>query len=478
MMSIRRRLFALLLVSCVALGASVLGTLRLTSLGASAREATAATAGSRAMLVLAHRLDEGLDPAEPATAALLEDLSRTLEDGTVGVCSVDGTILVQKTMLGPLRPPGAPEMLPLDREQVVRACRAAVNRPQTARGLAPNDVLTVATFRSGAGPVAFALARVPRWFERASPVSLALLALAGATTAVLLALTAHASWVLRASTESLQVSLDALQRDLRAPIAEPRAVELARVARHLRALASTLADAQERERTLSRASEEQTRLAGLGRVVAGVAHEVRNPLAGIKLRLDSMALRPLDARTHVDVVKSLREVGRLDRLVRTLLLMSRDRTPQRVPFDAGPMVDERIALAEPLAQAGGVQIDREGDATIVGEREELCGVLDNLVRNAIEASPPGARVRVRLLEDAGAARIEVIDEGQGIPPDRLGELFEPFFTTKGSGTGLGLVLARTTVEAHGGRLRYERRADRTLFSLSIPHAAEAGASHA
>src|SRR6201999_1106060 len=101
---------------------------------------------------------------------------------------------------------------------------------------------------------------------RASPLAVLLLAFVGAITTLLVALTAHGVWVLRASTNSLQASVQALKRDLRANVEEPRALELAEVAGQLRTFASTLADVQERE-------EAQTRLAGLGRVVAGVAHE-------------------------------------------------------------------------------------------------------------------------------------------------------------------------------------------------------------
>ena len=478
-MSLRRRLFTLLLVSCLALAASVLGTMRLMSMGAQAREATLAAAGERAMRALALRLEAGLDPTGPAIARVLEDLARTLEDGTVGVCANDGAIGARKTTFGPSRNPWPDEILPIDRARVVEACRGATQHASTIRALAPSSVLAIATrrTRAGQGPVAFALARVPRYREQPSSASLGLLALAGATTAVLLGLTAHGAWVLRTSTASLHASLEALRKDLRAAVPEPRAFELAHVAAHLRTLASTLADAQERERALSRDVEEQKRLAGLGRLAAGVAHEVRNPLAGIKLRLDSMAQRSLDARSRVDVEKSLREVARLDRLVRTLLLASQKRTPERAPFEAAAMIDERIALAVPLAVAGEVRVTREGNATILGEREELCRVLDNLVRNAIEASPAGACVLVRVRAEPAQALIEVIDRGAGVPTDRLSELFEPFFTTKGSGTGLGLVLARASVEAQGGSLQYERRDDRTHFSVSLPSPSDAGIMH-
>lgn len=478
-MSLRRHLFTLLLVSCVALVACVLGTLRLANVGASAREASAAEEGTRAMLALAHRIDGGLDPDSPALASVLEDLARMLEDGSVGLCDGEGVIGVRKTTFGPHRPPGLRgDLLPLDRQHISALCRRATVEAETVRRVAPFDVLSIAARRTrgGHGPVAFTLARSARFRPRPTTTNLVLLAVAGTAIALLLGLTAHGAWVLRTSTASLQTSLEALKLDLRAPVARPRASELANVADHLRTLATTLADAHARERALGLEMAEQKRLAGLGRVTAGLAHEVRNPLAGIKLRLDSMALRPLDARSSVDVEKCLREVARLDRLVQTLLLASRKRTPERAAFAAGSMIDERIALAAPLSAERAVEVAREGDATIVGDREELCRVVDNLVRNAIEASPPGARVIVRVHAASQQVQLDVLDEGPGIADDRLGELFEPFFTTKGSGTGLGLVLARASMEAQGGSLHYERRDDRTLFSLRIPNGDE-GVTH-
>lgn len=478
MMSLRRRLFTLLLVACVALAGCLFALIRLLHVGAATREATATETAERAMIALARHLDDGLAPAGPNVDGVLRDLAHTLESGTVGICSTTGEILVEHTTRKPNRrgppdhgpppdfdegphdgpPPGmaADRLWPLDRERVHDACSQAGRQPRTTRALVPDDVLTIATLQTKGDVVAFSVARYPRAEEEhAPPYAVALLAFVGGITTLLLALTAHGAWVLRASTNSLQASVQALKRDLRAPISQPRALELAEVAEQLRTFASTLADVQERE-------EAQQRLAGLGRVVAGVAHEVRNPLAGIKLRLDAMALRSLDERSRVDVEKCLREVGRLDRLVRALLLASRKRTVERVAFEAGPW------LAERAEQMNDPRIECEGAATIFGEREGLSGALDNLLRNALEASPTGI-VRAVVRDEEKRTIVEVIDDGPGVPPERERELFEPFFTTKGAGTGLGLVLARAGVEAHGGTLEYARKNDQTHFTMSIPH---------
>jgi two-component system sensor histidine kinase FlrB len=95
-------------------------------------------------------------------------------------------------------------------------------------------------------------------------------------------------------------------------------------------------------------------------------------------------------------------------------------------------------------------------------------VIDNLVRNAIEASPAGEAVLVRIEMDGGETRLIVVDRGSGVPAEREGELFEPFFTLKSEGTGLGLFLSRVLVEAHGGRLSYHREGAETRFVVTLP----------
>ena len=233
-------------------------------------------------------------------------------------------------------------------------------------------------------------------------------------------------------------------------------------------MASHLADAHDRERALERRLGHEQRLAGLGRVVAGVAHEVRNPLTGIKLKLDTMARRRLDDRSARDVAICLQEIARLDRVVSALLVVSRKAPTEFVTIDLAELVDERLIQAEALALAREVRLTREGEATAFAHRESLSRVVDNLVRNAVEASPIGAEVRVTLTDAASEARLDVVDHGGGIPEARLPELFEPFFTLKPEGTGLGLFLSHSLLEVQGGHLAYARDDGVTRFTVTLP----------
>ena len=252
------------------------------------------------------------------------------------------------------------------------------------------------------------------------------------------------------------------------------AAQLARIAQDHDSMAEDLAQARGRERALERDLAHGRRLAGLGRVVAGVAHEVRTPITGIKLVLDGLLRRGIDERAQADVRLCLEEIARLDRVVSSLLLVSRTGPELKTELELSTLVDERLRHAEVAATGRKVSLAREGTALVPCNADTLTRVVDNLVRNAIEASPEGGRVRVHLEQDSHEARIIVQDEGGGVPKTREGELFEPFFTLKPDGTGLGLFLSRALVVAQGGRLSYGHAASMTTFTVALPLRAQEG----
>jgi len=267
---------------------------------------------------------------------------------------------------------------------------------------------------------------------------------------------------------ALRESVVLLAKDLRAAVPRPKLRELAEVADGLDSLARELSRAQEDKVRLMHELSEHERWAALGRVVAGVAHEVRNPLAAIKLRTDL-------AESSEDVPPLLREdfaligseVARLDRLVRDLLLLADRKPATRALADVAELVGQRAGLLRPWAAERGVMFDTSGSGTALIDRDAVTRAVDNLLRNAVEASPVGATVSARVGEDAAKASIVVIDSGAGVAAANEALLFEPFFTTKPRGTGLGLALSRSVAESHGGTLQHGRRDGHTEFTLEI-----------
>ena len=279
------------------------------------------------------------------------------------------------------------------------------------------------------------------------------------------------SW--RRSTAALNASLVALGKDLSSPVPPPRVAELTAIADGIRRMAADLQASREGTERLLRELAQKERLAALGRVAAGVAHEVRNPLASIKLRLDlAAASHALPPAEQESVAAASQEIARLDRLVSDLLLVAGKKMGPVSAVSLGALVRARVAALEPWASSLGIAVHSAGEGTASVDAESVARAIDNLVRNAVEASPGGAAVEIAVMESAAGVEVRVSDRGGGVPEARVSELFEPFFTTKADGTGLGLAISRSIARANGGDLVYARAAELTCFSLSLPRTAQ------
>jgi hypothetical protein len=229
------------------------------------------------------------------------------------------------------------------------------------------------------------------------------------------------------------------------------------------------------------ALKEQDRLAALGVMAAGVAHEVNTPLTGISSYAQMLlADTPEDDPRHLLLRKVERQTFRAAKIVNNLLDFARSRKGELGPVDLAAVVGECLDLMHERLVRRRVRVEwnppAEG-AVVVGDAGELQQVVTNLVLNAHDAMADGGTLTLELAADGGRARLLVADTGIGIPRDLLAHVFEPFVTTRlgQGGTGLGLAISHDIVRHHGGELAVESEPGQgARFTLTLPSAPAAG----
>jgi signal transduction histidine kinase len=215
------------------------------------------------------------------------------------------------------------------------------------------------------------------------------------------------------------------------------------------------------------------RLAGLGRVAAGVAHEIRNPIAAARLQGEN-ALAGDDARRRQAISDMLRQVDRLDMLVSELLAMTQRVDPQPVCVDLAAFLRSQVALHKDTSASKALTIDiRDADGSATFDPAVVGRVLDNLLTNAIRHTPSGGSVTLAAERLPDLLILTVEDTGTGVCPGMAGRLFEPFVTGRPEGSGLGLAIARELADAHDGRLflRPQSPCRGAVFALELPQPA-------
>ena len=218
-------------------------------------------------------------------------------------------------------------------------------------------------------------------------------------------------------------------------------------------------------------------LAALGQLTAGLAHELRNPLGTIKASSEMLLDRLGPAAGPEDLPQELAgyissEVDRANTLITRFLEFARPLKLRLSPVDLNALADLAIANLVRQDPSLAPRIHKNYDPTVPAlqaDPELLERVVFNLLRNAFDASPPGATVTIRTRAAHGVAELAVLDRGAGIPPESREQIFNPFFTTKPTGVGLGLAISSKIVDEHGGIIRVESEPGRgATFLVQLP----------
>ncbi len=229
------------------------------------------------------------------------------------------------------------------------------------------------------------------------------------------------------------------------------------------------------------------RLASIGQIAAGIAHEIKNPLVGIRgaaqlMRSEIRSDSELYLSEYLDVI--VKEADRLNRVLEGILDFTRVKAQESRPFNIHAVLDRALLLHEEPARQNGIHLAREYDPSlpeVTGNQDQLTQVFLNLIKNAVEAMPRGGKLTVvtrmsdlftSVQADGRKHRlmmVKISDTGAGIKQEHLQDIFAPFFTTKDRGVGLGLALSYQIVQEHLGTIRVESaEGSGTTFSVYLP----------
>ncbi len=250
--------------------------------------------------------------------------------------------------------------------------------------------------------------------------------------------------------------------------------EIGDLGRHFNEMVQQLRESREEIQRLHRTQMTRAEhLATLGEMAAGLAHEIRNPLAGIAGVMEIVG-RDLPADSAaVGVLGEVRhEVVHINKIVSELLEIARPKPPVFRPGDLVAVAEHASLFSRDQASAKHVKLEVVKNETVPKlefDSGQIHQVLLNLMLNAVQACGEGGSVRVEFSSDERTVTVTVTDTGQGISPAVLPNIFRPFFTTKGNGTGLGLSLARRIMEDHGGRIEATSELGKgSQFTLILP----------
>ncbi|QDL09178.1 two-component sensor histidine kinase [Brasilonema octagenarum UFV-E1] len=372
---------------------------------------------------------------------------------------------------------GAPvpksDIPPAERDTILQLARQATSQglPQELVLRPKLDVVLVRADPLSAWGAVWTMKRIPRTKDSQQkifsvPVVLGILVVGFWTFAIALQL----QW----GVQRLQQSIKAMEAN--------QANEIPPLPAEMGMLGAAINTMQARRQELEQRLHRVERLASLGQLVAGVAHEIRNPLASMRLNLQytDRQLRK-QGLTTLPIDSLLEQVDRLEHLVQRLLYFDKNQQQEALVLTSlEEIVLESVSLLRLKAEEQGVDLVYQTPTHPIREiplrRRELGQVMVNLILNAIQASPEGQQVTVGVEKESDVKNQQkdryfvawVEDKGAGLPPEEQERIFDPFYSTKPEGTGLGLSISHEIVTRHGGYIQVESSPGKTRFSIYLP----------
>jgi two-component system, NtrC family, sensor kinase len=281
--------------------------------------------------------------------------------------------------------------------------------------------------------------------------------------------------LIRPILELYQIMKKAGRGDLTVRAAADRGDEMGELGAAFNRMMKELEDARALEKVRQSQLAHTEKMAAVGTLAAGVAHEVNNPLGGVLTCIDNMRADPDDREMRERYLELIHDgVKRIERTVANLLNFSRQRGLHLEPTSINHNLRHVVELTAYQLRKGGVEVRLELDPTeprVMADHFQMEQLFLNLVLNALQAMPDGGVLTLRTVRRDAVVLAEVRDTGHGIPVTIRERIFDPFFTTRevGEGTGLGLAVSDSIVAGHGGRIEVESQVgDGAVFRVSLP----------
>jgi signal transduction histidine kinase len=360
---------------------------------------------------------------------------------------------------------------PLEHQEVLSALTESRGSGRVASRIVQDgkDLVLVAVSANGTGALsAWSLRRIINFSDSSELNKRLLLVVVMGISLVAIGAVLRLSFNLQRGFEMIQAGLERLRTDVHYRLPDQNH-ELRTIVQAV----NTMADSRQKLETDLRRED---RLRVMGRVVAGIAHEIRNPLNSIRLSIRLLAKRLQGQAAAGEIITLITsEIDRLDSLLKSLLVFGADEPEKLRRQPIQPVLERTLALVKPHAEEHGVriQVTAPGECQALVDGNYLQQALMNLLLNAIDASGQNGEVGLSLSSADGQVEIRVEDSGPGLTSEQQERLFEAFYTTKPSGTGLGLAVTKTLIEKMGATIESGKGVRGARFRVLLPAGGDA-----